>query len=58
MDFVPVWRQFTAEHDDKVNVGMVDCDSPTGKPLCNKLHVNQFPTLYFFPIKSDLPEDE
>lgn len=45
----PVWSEFNRLHHDEINVGLVDCTSEGGQPLCSKMEVRGYPTLLFFP---------
>ena len=44
----PVWSELNRLHSDELNVGLVDCTSEGGKPLCSKMEVRGYPTLLFF----------
>ena len=44
----PTWSEFNRLHKDELNVGLVDCTSDGGKPLCGKMEVRGYPTLLFF----------
>ena len=44
----PTWSEFNRLHSDELNVGLVDCTSDGGKPLCGKMEVRGYPTLLFF----------
>ena len=44
----PTWAEFNRLHKDELNVGLVDCTTDGGKPLCSALEVRGYPTLLFF----------
>ena len=44
----PTWSEFNRLHADEINVGLVDCTSDGGKPLCSKMEVRGYPSLLFF----------
>ena len=38
---------------DEINVGLVDCTTELGTPLCKAMEVKGYPTLIFFPGKNE-----
>ena len=43
-----VWKDIWQENASKVYMANVDCSSPEGKPLCNRLHLEKFPAYLAF----------
>lgn len=55
----PVWDKLRAHHerDGDVNIGKVDCTSPSGKRLCKYFNIPGYPSLLYFPVTNiDDPE--
>ena len=44
----PIWSEFNRLHSEEVNVGLVDCTTDGGKPLCGKMEVRGYPSLLYF----------
>ena len=47
----PTWSEFNRLHQDEIDVGVVDCTSEGGQPLCSKLEVRGYPTVLYFPTE-------
>ena len=43
-----VWKDIWQENASKVYMANVDCSSPEGKPLCERLDINRYPTYLAF----------
>ena len=54
----PTWSEFNRMHQDDINVGLVDCTTEEGQPLCSRMEVRGYPTILFFPGKGDVAEGE